>query len=233
MYKRQNYKKILEDITVSRETAEREADARSEALCAVNDELRAIDTELKSTGMKLFKLACLGQDITPLKERNQFLCAERKRIIVSLGYPEDYTEPKYSWTVCNDTGFSGVNMCTCMRRELIKRGYQNSGIGGLVDTQSFDTFSLIYYTEGEQRDYMASVLRACRDYAENFNVATSGNVLFIGGTGLGKTHLSTSIARVVIEKGNNVVYESAQNIFSDFETEHFSSKYAHPRLTSS
>ena len=78
---------------------------------------------------------------------------------------------------------------------------------------------------------MASVLRACRDYAENFNVATSGNVLFIGGTGLGKTHLSTSIARVVIEKGNNVVYETAQNIFSDFETEHFSNKYMKGELS--
>lgn len=169
--------------------------------------------------------------LAELDEKREALSAERNRLLTAHGYPVDYTAPKYSCAACNDTGFVGVNMCACMRKELIKRGYQNSGIGGLVDTQSFGTFSLEYYAEGEQREYMSSVLNACREYAEGFDVAASGHILFIGGTGLGKTHLSTSIARVVIEKGYNVVYESAQNVFSDFETEHFSNKYVKGELS--
>ena len=43
----------------------------------------------------------------------------------------------------------------------------------------------------------------------------------IGGTGLGKTHLTTAIAKGIIEKGYNVVYESAQNIVHAFESRQF------------
>ena len=45
----------------------------------------------------------------------------------------------------------------------------------------------------------------------------------MGNTGLGKTHLSTSIASSVIEKGYDVVYETAQNLISTFSNERFHS----------
>jgi DNA replication protein DnaC len=169
--------------------------------------------------------------LSELDKKRDELTVERARLLTAHGYPIDYTVPKYSCPLCNDTGYNGVNMCACMRKELIRRGYESAGIGGLIDTQSFESFSLEYYAVGEQRNYMESVLRFCREYAESFDPAVSGHILFIGGTGLGKTHLSTSIARVVIEKGNNVVYESAQNIFSDFETEHYSNKYVKGELS--
>jgi DNA replication protein DnaC len=43
----------------------------------------------------------------------------------------------------------------------------------------------------------------------------------IGSTGLGKTHLSSAIAKEVLKKGYTVVYESAQNIFDLFEEKKF------------
>ena len=230
---------VKEEIRRKNIKAKDDATARLHKLEAEIPGFREVERGFSEIGAKV--IACAVDRAMSSEQREKYLAdldekraklsEERKRLLILHGYPLDYTEPKYSCTVCNDTGYKNFSMCTCMRRELIKRGYQNSGIGGLVDTQSFDTFSLIYYTEGEQRDYMASVLRACRDYAENFNVATSGNILFIGGTGLGKTHLSTSIARVVIENGNNVVYETAQNIFYDFETEHFNNKYMKGELS--
>lgn len=169
--------------------------------------------------------------LADLEEQRLKLSAEKQRLLTENGYPLDYAAPKYSCSACNDTGYVGVNMCACMKKELVRRGYESSGIGGLIDTQSFETFSLDYYKEGEQRDYMSGVLRSCQEYAENFDPKSSGHILFVGGTGLGKTHLSTSIARIVIENGNNVVYESAQNIFSDFETEQFSNKYTKGELS--
>ena len=45
--------------------------------------------------------------------------------------------------------------------------------------------------------------------------------MLTGGTGLGKTHLSLSIAREVINKGFGVIYGSAQNIVSKMENEKF------------
>ena len=43
----------------------------------------------------------------------------------------------------------------------------------------------------------------------------------MGGTGLGKTHLSLAIANVVINRGYSVVYGTAQNILSDLQNESF------------
>ena len=50
--------------------------------------------------------------------------------------------------------------------------------------------------------------------------------LLVGGTGLGKTHLSTSVAKSLIDNGYDVVYEIAQNIFSDFESDRFRDRFS-------
>ena len=47
------------------------------------------------------------------------------------------------------------------------------------------------------------------------------NLFLQGGTGLGKTFLSTCIARVVSERGFSVVYDTAAGVFSKYEAEKF------------
>lgn len=68
---------------------------------------------------------------------------------------------------------------------------------------------------------MERILDRARRYAAGFDGKHMRNLLFIGTTGLGKTHLSSAIAKEVVEGGFDVVYESAQRIFSDFEAEKF------------
>ena len=65
---------------------------------------------------------------------------------------------------------------------------------------------------------------AAQAVAKNPGVAY--NPLFIyGDAGLGKTHLSTSVAKVVIERGFDVVYESASGMIGDFEAVRFGRDY--------
>jgi DNA replication protein DnaC len=47
---------------------------------------------------------------------------------------------------------------------------------------------------------MTMIYNCCKRYAQRFT-PSSESILMIGGTGLGKTHLSAAIAKVVIEKG--------------------------------
>jgi DNA replication protein DnaC len=68
---------------------------------------------------------------------------------------------------------------------------------------------------------MERTYQVCRNYAENFT-AKSGNLLFSGDTGLGKTFLSACIARTVSDKGYSVVYESAGHLFANLERAKFS-----------
>ena len=67
---------------------------------------------------------------------------------------------------------------------------------------------------------MTKVYNYCKAYAEDFTTK-SKNLLMMGATGLGKTHLSLAIANKVIEKGYDVYYDSIQNIMDKLEREHF------------
>ena len=223
MYGYENYQKVKTEIEKRRLGAIAEADRRNLELRAISEDIRIIDAELVKTGLTLFKAACEGADIAPIREKNLSLNATRKKLLVSLGYPEDYTEPHYTCKKCSDSGFVGTNMCSCFREMLIKENIKSSGIGKLIEKQSFENFSLNFY-EGEARELMEKNLAVAKDFAESFG-GDGKNLLLIGPTGTGKTHISTAIAKALIEKGVEVIYDSAQNIVSAFEKDKFRSGY--------
>ena len=226
MYTYDNFQKVKEELEESRRRARAEADARSAALAGISTEIAAIDEELRGTGMLIFKTACAGGDIAPIKERNLKLNQKRREIVKSLGYPEDYTEPKYSCALCSDVGFiDGVRLCNCFKERLVTLNIASSGIGNLITKQSFDNFDLEWYREKEEvYNRMSSTLEAAKKYVSDFP-ANRGNLLLLGSTGTGKTHISTSIAREIIAKGFSVLYDSAENILLDFEADRFKSGY--------
>ena len=225
MQKYNTYKKVKDDIEAKRKSAYATADARNIELRGCSPRIRAIDEELTKTGLLLFKAACNGEDITPLRNRNLELSRERKLEIKLLGYPENYTEPQFACSTCSDTGFVGTAMCKCMREAIIKENIKASGIGTLIEKQSFENFDADWYNDNPNAArIMKNNLEIARNFAKNFGKAQS-NLLLIGSTGTGKTHISTAIAREVINRGFDVLYDSAQNIVSAFETDRFKSGY--------
>ena len=61
----------------------------------------------------------------------------------------------------------------------------------------------------------------CLNYARKFESCLFRNLLMSGAPGLGKTFLSACIARAVSEHGYSVVYDTAGNIFAQFEAKKF------------
>jgi len=113
-----------------------------------------------------------------------------------------------------------------MHRALVMAGYESSGIGKLIRTQSFESFRLDYYTDPSDLDTMRKVLEHCTNFVNEFSTDNARSMLFVGGTGLGKTHLSTSVAKAIIDRGFDVVYDTTQNILADFEYERFVRGYS-------
>jgi len=226
-YNKENYIRIRQEYADKNLRAKEAADQRAAELHRKYPELLKIDRVLSETGFSILRESMKGREgleerIAKLKASNKELQEARAAYLVSIGYPADYTSVKYECDVCKDTGFVGTKLCDCMRRDLILAGYESSGIGGLIRTQSFETFRLDYYNRSpEERKNMERVLGICRAYAERFTAGKGDNLLFCGTTGLGKTHLSTSVAKVVVERGFDVVYDTMQNILSDFEYERF------------
>ena len=225
MYARENYAKVKEIIEARRKAAIDKAEERNLEVAALSDDIRIIDKEMRSTGLLIFKTACDGGDITPIRERNLFLGEQRRKALKNLGFPEDYTEVKYTCPKCSDQGVVGTRTCECFRELLIKENIKSSGMGRLIEKQSFENFDLERYRENEE-DYarMKANVTSIKKYLDNFGNVPS-TLLFVGTTGTGKTHISTAMARVLIEKGHEVLYDSAQNIISAFESDKFKSGY--------
>ena len=222
----ENYQKVKEEIENRRQRARALADARNAELRAESAEITEIDAELEGTGIKIFSAACRGEDLSALRQRNADLMRRRGEIIRFLGYPEDYTEVHYTCKKCSDTGFiDGVKMCSCFKEALATENIKSSGLGKLIEKQSFENFDIERYSYDEDfYQKMKYNLEVSRRYAYEFGNGQK-NLIMMGFTGTGKTHLTTAIAKVIISRGFEVIYDTAQNIISDFEKDRFKSGY--------
>ena len=127
---------------------------------------------------------------------------------------------------CGGSGYVGSTMCECLSE--LCRQEQKKEISVLSSSrETFSQFRLDYYPDAVDPKYGASprtimerTLNICRRYAATFT-PNAGNLLFIGGTGLGKTFLSACIARTVTDRGYSVVYETSNHLFSKLEQAKF------------
>ena len=228
MYAYENYRKVKDMIEARRQKAIADAEARNLEVAARSEDIRIIDSEMRGVGLLLFKTACAGGDIDKIRKRNLFLGEERRKALVKLGLPEDYTEVKYTCELCADSGFVDTRMCRCFKEMLITENIKSSGMGSLIEKQSFENFNLDFYKNNKDNyARMKNNLTDAKKFAEDFGKGVK-TLVFIGSTGTGKTHLSTAIAKTVIEKGYEVLYDSAQNIVAAFEADRFKSGYGRP-----
>lgn len=225
-YNREDYVRIKAEFSQKAFAAHRRARGRQTELYERIPEVWEIDRLLSKTGMEIMAVITEGKDvekrIADIREKNDLLQKERGEILRKNGYPENYSDVQYECEACGDTGFLETRMCDCMKRALILAGYESSGIGELIKTQSFDNFSLEYYRgDGGNYEGVRYAFQNLRAFAESFEKDTYRNHLLIGGTGLGKTHLSTSVAKKVIERGFDVLYVTATGLLADFEAKRF------------
>ena len=226
-YNRADYVKIKKEYESKYLKARQDADNRRFELYAAIPEVKDRDNVLSGTGREIMGIIVSGKEGTQekidiLKSRNQSLIEKRGAMLRAKGYPDDYSDIRYECEKCLDSGFVDHKMCECMKKQLVLAGYESSGLGGLIRTQSFDNFSLEYYKSGGANyENMELFVGALRRYAESFSADTYRNYLLIGGTGLGKTHISTAVARKVIDRGYDVFYVTAVSMLGDFEKKRF------------
>ena len=197
--------------------------ARREAIFQAEPRLKEVDASLRSTASRIIATALRhGTDpataVAALREENLALQEERKELLRRLGLEEDALEERPDCPFCNDSGFRGGSVCRCLRAYYAKE--QQKELSRMLDlgSQSFDTFSLDWYTDQSTMQVNYDI---CVEYAHNFG-KQPGNLLLFGNPGLGKTHLSAAIAREVSERGFSVVYDTAAHVFERFETQKFS-----------
>jgi DNA replication protein DnaC len=117
---------------------------------------------------------------------------------------------------CADTGKLDGKYCECYN-ELAKV-YAAEEINGssAVKLHGFESVDIQLYPEAA-REEMRAQIKVCCDFARRFGEPDNANalgLLFVGATGLGKTHISLAIADTVIKKGRAVIYRTASEIIT-------------------
>ncbi|MBO5757312.1 MAG: ATP-binding protein [Clostridia bacterium] len=232
-YNQENFRKIREEYSRKYLLVQEAATKRREEIHAILPAVREIDAQLADMGLRILQAALQSADyqaaVAQIEAQSRALEQKRAQVLEQNGFPADYTAPHYECRSCGDTGYVDYKMCDCMRKRLILAGYASSGIGTLMQTQSFANFSLDYYKNDRMTHLlMQSNLERAVQYAATFHPAKSENLAMFGGTGLGKTHLSTAIAREVIEGGWDVVYVSCVDMFADYEAQRFGNSTGTP-----
>lgn len=187
--------------------------------------LAEIDRALGESGAKIAVTAMSGdrQGLAALQEKMTALSQEKAQLLARA-----QVQPVcFECAACQDTGYTpDGRLCGCVKalaRKILTE--RLSAEMPLADCR-FDNFDLSYYPDGSSgtpnaRKRMTAIFKLCREYVLNFSPETSPNLLFMGETGLGKTHLTLAIVSGVIEKGFDVIYGSAFNLLSQVEQEHF------------
>ena len=215
------------EVAAYRQQAVMQAETARRAAYAAHPALAEADAAHIRAGLGLAKAAALGSSMdaarAALARADETLAAAVKE----AGYDESAFKPAYHCPLCEDTGMRGGIPCRCVAdvaRRLRREEINAASPPGLCPFSSFEVERYGTNVEPElgisPREYMGKLLNYCKNYAARFS-ANSPNLLFMGHSGLGKTHLALAIADAVLEGGHDVLYTSAAALAAQLGKEHF------------
>ncbi|MDO5014466.1 MAG: ATP-binding protein [Clostridia bacterium] len=226
-------KKALNIKERQRNEALNKADFRKKSIEKKHPELAKLNREIAGVSKKIFSALAdkrnISEKLNQIKTENLELQKERKRLLSALNYSEDVLGPHFSCKLCEDTGIYDGKYCKCVFDIIKKLRIEELQKNSSIELCDFDSFNIDYYKNlppekvesGEliqPYERMSDIFEYCKAWAEDFSPSrTIPNILMFGRTGLGKTHLSLAIARKVIDRGYEVIYDSTQNILSKIE----------------
>jgi DNA replication protein DnaC len=223
------YNKAIEILKNKREKEEAKSQEIKEKFLRITPEAKQILDEISQSSIHLVKYIAKNdsesrEKIMSVKERNLSLQKRYEELLSNSGLTYSQITPDYSCKRCNDTGYdSNGNMCSCLKKLLDKLYFEKISLTVPLKKSTFENFDLSYYDclPIEKRKSMQHIYDECKNYALSFTIH-SESLLFMGSTGVGKTHLSLAIAGFVIKKGYTVLYNTIQNYMVSIDNQRFS-----------
>lgn len=220
--------KILEEYEEYRTLSEYERKKRIEEVYKKFPSVKEIDDKIFQAGSQNMQNILKNPDESDkinseFKENLKKLKSEKEKIIKENNIPANYDKVKYRCELCKDTGYTqDGKMCLCLKQRLINEAYSKSNLGEILERQNFNTFSFDYYSkqaqDGDISPYenMKNIHKRAVNFCKNFDNESKG-LIFYGKTGLGKTFLSSCIAKELMDNGKTVIYSRASKLFGMYE----------------
>lgn len=138
--------------------------------------------------------------------------AEVRRKLVEYGYPENYLELVPICPVCGDSGVSGGEMCSCVKKLVIEERFLGAG---LINGQTFESFRHDLINDARESAAFEKKYAYCLEYADSFPENEKHDILLIGPPGVGKTFMLNCIGARVLERGFSVLRVTANRLVRD------------------
>ena len=131
---------------------------------------------------------------------------------------KDWDNSSYKCNKCRDLTFiinDGVaTPCECRAVKEAKDILRKSGISEEFRNKNFENFKTINDSQS------INAYNKAREYSNSFHIIknnTQNSIMFMGQPGSGKTHLSLSIANVLMDKGVGVVYMGYRDVITQIK----------------
>ena len=194
---------------------------RKEAFIRV-PRLLEIDQEVAALSARKARSLLQGESDTveDLKKDVAALAQERRTLLRSNGFSDDYLEPHYFCPLCQDTGYVDGQKCSCFKKSEVELLYTQSNLKEILKKENFEHFSFDWYSDTmkneatglTERETARRAYDIARGFVRNFD-SSFENLFLYGDTGVGKTFLSHCIAHDLLESAHCVMYFSAFDLF--------------------
>ena len=215
------------EIAARRQYAVMQAETARRAAFAANPVLAEADDARMRAGLSLARTAALGGDIDAARAALDAADKAASDAAQAAGFHEEAFAPKFRCPLCQDTGMRGGVPCTCVADAARRLRREEINAASPLGLCQFSTFDVTRYPDTMAPDfgvtvrtYMTMLLDYSKSYAAKFG-PKSKNLLFMGSSGLGKTHLALAIADAVLENGHDVLYTSSAALAARLGREHF------------
>ncbi len=214
------YSEIFGDYQRDRKTAEEKAERLKNEIYAKAPRLGEIDAQISILSTELFRESMRGDSTAPLRfrEKSNKLSTERQNILKGMGIASGIIEPEYKCSLCNDTGMIDTKRCSCFNKRLAEKYYQLSNLGNILKKENFDNFNFDIFSKEPYKsgvspyDNIKHIYNDVKGAIDDFK-NTPMNMLFYGGSGLGKSYMCNCIAKELMDRGYFVLYMSAYDLF--------------------
>ena len=225
------YKAAKEELEQRRKSADKECEQRHLEISTKFPEISYLERNILNTSIEISKAICshksnISELIDRLKNENLSSQHRIETMLMGLGYPADYLKPQYTCKNCNDTGFVLGKRCSCFDMLINKYSILEMSKNCKIKLSDFSDFKAEYYPNTPDsngiipQEKMRRLKDYCKQYADNFSLS-SPSLFMLGKTGLGKTFISSCIAKELILSGKNVAFDSAQNFLIKIQNEQF------------
>ena len=217
--------KLLTEYEQIRLSNIRKLDLRKKELYLRIPRLEEIEKRLNMISINLAKSNLFpetAKNNASLKQEQEELKKEREELLKKDGKDLSFLNLEYNCNICKDTGYvihnSYTEMCNCLKQKIFDLEYNKANMGN-ISKHTFDNINFNLFSDKvdiekyglniSPRENIRNIVDSCIKFINNMDNPTGKNLLFSGGTGLGKTYLSNAIVSEVLNKGYTVLYQTA------------------------